>query len=258
MSMPEFLHKYRSLDPDGLARVRQSLITKSLWLSRPSSFNDPFDCAPVVKTTWDRAGVNLTARRAADQRTRQSARWEKRKERRTVARFMQRHRVHWQDQAQAIAVETINDIRNATGVLSLAEDPASVLMWSHYAHSHTGLIMTFRTDNGDLISEAQRVQYSENRPVVDVVADRENAMVATLLRKADYWSYEREWRTVRVGKPGLHNFAPASLEAIIFGAFTRDEHKETIKQAAQVGGLTPRYERAVFDPDKFQLDIIPE
>ena len=254
-SDPQFLHKYRALDGGGLERVRETLIRKVLWLSRPDDFNDPFDCFPVIDTSLTREGLKEIARRVAERRGRNRPKWEKRQELKSALHAARRGRMT-RDEAQQIAVSTMAQIRENMGVLSLSEEPDNVLMWSHYAQSHSGVVLSFRTNSGDLISEAQQVRYSADRPVVDFVGDRENTMVKTLLRKADYWSYEREWRVIRTGRPGLHSFNPDSLASIIFGARTRPEHISVIKRAASIGGLKVNFGRAQFDQNKFRLNII--
>ena len=255
---PEYLHKYRSLDGDNMKFVRQSLITKTLWLSNPAAFNDPFDCAPYLDVTWNHQARVETAVRIANGRSQGLPRWQRRKELRTVTTNVSRLGVLDREDVQRVASDVLSDIRNNMGVLSLSGDPVNVLMWSHYARSHTGVLLTFRTDQGDLISEAQRVLYAMERPVVDVVGERASAMQKTLLHKADYWEYELEWRVIRPGRPRAHAFNPASLEAIIFGARTTDEDKQAVKQAAEIGGLKPRYAQALFDDRIFELHLIPE
>ena len=37
---------------------------------------------------------------------------------------------------------------NVLGVLSLSEDPLSLLMWAHYAERHEGLVLGLTTDHG--------------------------------------------------------------------------------------------------------------
>ncbi len=44
---------------------------------------------------------------------------------------------------------------NNMGVLSLSADPFNVLMWSHYAQSHTGVLLSFRNEPGTMIGEAR-------------------------------------------------------------------------------------------------------
>lgn len=252
---PQLLYKYRSLDGDALGRVRASIITKQIWLSRPADFNDPFDCAPVVMTTWDKPGIQFTAKRAAERRTRGRSRTDRRLEMKKLTQGVYRRDTPTLQAAQRVAQETIDRIRESMGVLSLAADPFSVLMWSHYASQHTGMVMTFRTTNGDLFTEAQEVVYESERPVVDLVGDRENTMEKMLLHKAKYWEYEHEWRVVRTGQPGLHAFDPESLVAIVFGARAREDDKRSIRQAVSIAALNVKFGQARFDDKMFRLDI---
>jgi hypothetical protein len=41
MATPNFLYKYQSLSAYSLA----GLVNNTIWLAKPNSFNDPFDCA---------------------------------------------------------------------------------------------------------------------------------------------------------------------------------------------------------------------
>jgi hypothetical protein len=257
MKKPELLHKYYPLNGERLGFVRSSLMRKRLWLSLPASFNDPFDCAPIIDVTWDPRAQKETATRIANERSQGLPRPQRRQELRNVKSNVGHLKALKRHEVQAIASEMMDDIRNNLGVLSLSTDPVNVLMWSHYAHSHTGVQLTFRTDQDDLISEAQPVQYTVNRPVVDVTGERAAAMRKTLLHKANYWQYEQEWRVVRTGQSGYNSFDPTSLEAITFGAKTSDEDKRAIRRAAEIGNLTPRYQQVAFNERLFELNIVP-
>ncbi len=63
-------------------------------------------------------------------------------------------------------------------------------------------------------------------------------MVKTLLHKADYWSYEQEWRVVRVAAGGrLIILNRRQLVAIVFGASTAPEHRAEIRARRRIGGF---------------------
>jgi len=47
MVTPNFLYKYQSLSAHSLA----ALTNNTIWLAKPTSFNDPFDCAITWPTT---------------------------------------------------------------------------------------------------------------------------------------------------------------------------------------------------------------
>jgi hypothetical protein len=254
---PQLLHKYRSLDAGGLERVRQTLITKTLWFSRPSEFNDPFDCFPVSDTVLDKRKIDRIIKRANARKTRGAPRGVRTAElRRSVKGLRSRIIGNGPEDVQRFARNTLDAIREDMGVLSLSADPVNVLMWSHYASNHTGVVLSFRDDRKDIISEAMRVIYNKERPVVDLLDVRERTMEKTLLRKADYWSYEKEWRVIKGGKPGNHGFDPSALIRIVFGLSTLPEHEASIRQAAAIGGLQVRFGRTRFCEREFRLEVI--
>jgi hypothetical protein len=104
--------------------------------------------------------------------------------------------------------EETNRARLQTRVLCLAEQNDSLLMWSHYAASHTGAVFKLNAidelDIPRLI--AKKVTYSRVYPLLATeeelvdhllyvhridFAKRERDL---LLVKGDDWSYENEWR----------------------------------------------------------------
>lgn len=68
---PPYYYKYRGVSSQAsLDRLLAVLTQHQLWFARPIEFNDPFDCAPAVRTTLTREGITATAIRVADRRTR--------------------------------------------------------------------------------------------------------------------------------------------------------------------------------------------
>jgi hypothetical protein len=47
MEVPSVLYKYRSLAGKDREYVRATILGGTIRLTNPSSFNDPFDCAPA-------------------------------------------------------------------------------------------------------------------------------------------------------------------------------------------------------------------
>lgn len=89
--------------------------------------------------------------------------------------------------------KTIRDGDNRDyGVLSMSEDPLSLLMWAHYTVAHTGFVIGFNTDH-DYFGEREyswllRIDYREEYEPAD--------LHHRLGYKSTHWQYEREWRHV--------------------------------------------------------------
>lgn len=93
------------------------------------------------------------------------------------------------------------------GILSLSQDPQNILMWSHYASNHKGLVVGLNTQNAMLFEKVsslygmprqiKKVTYSPNRPTGGLVMDA-NSLQRTheinWYTKNECWGYEQEWR----------------------------------------------------------------
>jgi hypothetical protein len=122
------------------------------------------------------------------------------------------------------------------GVLSLTEVRDNLLMWSHYAESHTGFVVEFdekhkcfgpKSDNPDEWWRLHKVRYEDERPHTTVI---ELDFTAILLTKGRAWEYEKEWRVFRPlnkavavveAKPfniHLFDYPPACIRGVIMGA----------------------------------------
>lgn len=134
----------------------------------------------------------------------------------------------------------------SVGVLSLSEVPDSLLMWSHYAVSHTGFVLGFDPQHPyfneskgpeDELRHLRRVVYRETRPGGAMTA---LDGIDIFLVKSGHWAYEREWRvlrplmdakeTVPVASFPIHLFEfPANaLKEMIIGARASEKTKRDL------------------------------
>lgn len=122
------------------------------------------------------------------------------------------------------------------GAFCLSEVPDSLLMWSHYAASHTGFLLEFDARHTyfhqqkgpeDEFRHLRRVEYRETRPSANLT-DFDG--VDVFLVKSGHWAYEREWRIFRALQEAdvvipaephslhLFRFPPDALRSAILGA----------------------------------------
>jgi hypothetical protein len=132
------------------------------------------------------------------------------------------------------------------GVLSLSEVPDSLLMWSHYAASHTGLVLGFDPRHPyfneakgpeDEFRHLRRVVYRETRPGGAMTA---LDGIDIFLVKSGHWGYEREWRVLRPladaketvqSRPfpiHLFEFPADALKEVIIGARASENLKREL------------------------------
>jgi len=142
------------------------------------------------------------------------------------------------------------------GVLSLSEVPDDILMWAHYASSHTGLCLKFEaSENTPFFARAQRVDYPDDyQPIKEL--DINKAIVDRIvLTTSKHWEYEREWRIVdhEFGS-GVHKFPPELLAGVIFGCRMKNANKEQVRAWTQ-GHCNPRFYEAEIIEGAFALGI---
>jgi hypothetical protein len=251
---PEYLYKFRSLDGDSADFTRQIIEDAKLWYSRPLDFNDPFDCSPAASP----ADTEGELKKYLSRVYRKESGLPRKERRRIISEHMKEPRFsQGSGYFQKSLTEVIGKAVNSAGVLSLSARYDHVLMWSHYASSHRGICLRFRSDGGSSFCKAQKVLYSPERPILNVLRDNQNEQLEkALLTKADYWSYEEEWRIIDpVRKSGAHPYPREELDGVIFGARTPPGHKDqVIRWLADRRGDVELLE-ASFDPARFRLVI---
>jgi len=99
-----------------------------------------------------------------------------------------------------IAKQMPDRMAKIMGTMCLCETKDSLLMWAHYAMSHSGFVIEFdtsstffnrkRTEN-DENYHLRRVLYRSRRPSGNLIDFDGNDL---FLVKSDDWSYEKEWR----------------------------------------------------------------
>jgi Protein of unknown function (DUF2971) len=135
------------------------------------------------------------------------------------------------------------------GIFSMSQDATNLLMWSHYAVEHRGIVVGFQADHrffaeGEIL---RKVDYRENRVSVSTVdgiirvaghklCDDQDPPVDTMIRKHPAWSYEKEVRLITLledadevnGNIYLRRFPESAIRIIILGARADTEKSEDI------------------------------
>lgn len=137
------------------------------------------------------------------------------------------------------------------GALCLSEVPDSILMWSHYASSHTGFVLEFdahhphfaeQRSEDDEFRHLRRVFYRDARPSAPL---SEMEGVEFFLVKSAHWSYEREWRILRAlveadsvvpSEPfpiNLFSFPREAVRGVILGARSTETTEGSVRRVLQ-------------------------
>lgn len=189
----------------------------------PEQFNDPFDCLPPADVPANIDDWN-ERKEAFYDRLHQSAGEISRAEvAQTVDAIIDQH-----------GLAFLNDVSKVSfanggarmGVFCLTENVRSVLMWSHYANHHRGIAIRFSFTD-PLYDERMtlfRVRYQEERAILPAFfggGDQADAIMAALCTKAEFWSYEKEWRFLEPDGAGtIIEIDPRIISGVVLGAKT--------------------------------------
>jgi hypothetical protein len=157
----------------------------------------------------------------------------------------------------------------ALGIFSLTEDPANILMWSHYGSQHFGVVAEFdekhpwfnqRTVPSDDLRHLVKVAYVRNPHPHTWKQVNGTDMLYT---KTSDWSYEREWRMIRPLKDGAEVSSgifcfevPAeAVRSITFGYRTKPALEAEIRAAINSNPALAhaQFKRAKLGGDKIEI-----
>ena len=263
------LYRYRAADTqERLARLRELIVDDVHYFSRPSEFNDPWDCKPIFAA--------LPATNSLD-RIRRLQRANENLKRVGVPR------AHRRREKKRIVDELPRTARSAEMrkrgwealdeylLLSLSIHRDQLLMWSHYAAAHNGVCLELPS-TALPFSNAGMVRYERQLPTVDVVrGDLQELAQASLFTKADVWAYEDEYRLPVHRMPivpsdpyGMtflggqkYKLPRPGLTGLILGCALTADARETILRWARDRPRPPAVTQARRSEAEYRLDFEP-
>jgi hypothetical protein len=259
MDRPDKLYKFMRFrgDPNASApneNVQRLVERSDIRVSRAEEFNDPFDCAPIITPFPPEIRERLVVKEMEDPKYDGLP-----KEARAQIRD---HLITVLSVPDASKREHTNTVRE-WGIYCLCAAYSSVLMWSHYADSHRGICIEFEA-HPLLFGAADKVRYSEDRPIADVAdvysGRKEDAIRfrdASLLTKGADWSYEEEYRLLLRHVHGFIDFDAHLLTGIILGSRMQPEDEAKLVEMAETREHQPKLYRAVLHKTKNIIEREP-
>ena len=245
---PRLLYKYVPLKTAQLI-----LANETLRFSSPLAFNDPFDSQwnflwQLATPKFNQAIIKRILRKDINpERFRDDVcrDWvlENRRDHKTLSAKQKREHVERmkEELSQGITFpDQVSDMIRRLRVLSLAETPDSIQMWSYYASGHEGVVLAFDTEALERAWEVpvEEVQYAKALPkIVDPktffdfftygeelpTIDHQRVADALTLTKAHTWRHEKEWRYVFIAdrsdkiRQDDRNFPVSALAGFVRG-----------------------------------------
>lgn len=145
------------------------------------------------------------------------------------------------------------------GVVSLVEINDSILMWTYYSASHTGVCLGFeRNDSNDLgnYDFCVPVIYHTDKEVpayMPLDLTKQDKIAKIFTTKYKEWSHEHEWRFLTFKSDAEIDY-PGRLAHVIFGIKTKIEHRNRIMKML---GDTVDYFEVSKSRQYFALSIDP-
>lgn len=251
--LPPRIYKYRDW---GRSFNRTLLTQGELYFSSPADFNDPFDSRLRVRYDKlpDRELEQLLYQRFRDGNP--TARHEEG----VAAASRAFRKIRDKDALEIIHRGEYEANCGFLGVFSASLERDNILMWSHYAQSHSGFVVGL--DTGLLFEDVPciiaEVSYQDEYPVL---LPEPQLAVMDLMRvlntKSSLWAYEREIRLCKAdGANKALPFRPEVIKEVILGCKISPQHRSEIMAVAAALPSVQLYEARVND-EAFALDIVP-
>jgi hypothetical protein len=260
----ETLYKFKSLSGDSRDHVLGMIEKSSIYFSIPDEFNDPLDCAPVLKLAKDPSDPEFIEELQADE-ARVLA--ESGRSTEEIAEMRRSKGVDVRQVGSAATNHTRKQLRDDSRIFCLSAKQDHPLLWSHYADSHKGVCLHFRCRGGTVFGAARAVEYQqERRPILIPMKynKSEDDIAAAMSRtKAEFWSYEEEYRIIGYERAEwgykLHGrfcfFEPSLLCGITLGMNVSVPNRTTVMTwAAKRIPTIPVYQ-AGEDEDRFWMNV---
>ena len=154
-----------------------------------------------------------------------------------------------------------SELFGAARVFCVTESPTNALMWAHYADSHRGICIGFRSSSPALLACAKKVAYSSTVPSVDFDQNRQRAKESVALTKSRDWAYEHEWRILSTDSTAHSNgFMPIDkddISEVIFGAHISGSDRDWVLDWVKLYNSSTRLFEARFSASGYDMEITP-
>lgn len=242
--LPRYLYKYRS-PGEG---TKAMFSANTVWFANPHEFNDPFDCQITADTTNTRLELERFMLK-----TRPELQWRPS----DLTALME---VGTEDPKawHQMVNDSIRSIVNTTGISCFSENFDNLLMWAHYATSHSGVCLKF-----DLLADPSffvtpvKVLYSADYPLYNQVRGDDTLAEKLLNTKSIDWAYEQEWRIIKPDEQGACRFSKQALVEVMFGCRAEENFINEIKSLAGNAGMDHLiYKKAQVSRTHYALNFI--
>lgn len=259
-----------------------TLATKTMRFASPVVFNDPFELTPRIERASDELlmdrlkAAHLVEDYFQNVGCKKGLTPEESSKEYFACEVPRRFKNYqtpegWEEKSLALKWEFVGLIAKRFRILCCSHREDSILMWSHYAEQHRGMVIEFdlaqMIPGVDLSGEAYDVHYRSSPPSVPALhADMdsfEEALIRVLTTKALEWSYEEEVRIrfpvpkdLNNDEPHDQSFDPQCIKRVIVGCYNQPDAQtySSVEELAQRPEYKHvRFQRAYLDAHDYRL-----
>ena len=241
------------------------LAKRTVKLSRPDAFNDPWDCRVHFSVPHDWRERKRHVQWLADRHRKRFPDINRAERRRRTSEFMKPAKL----EAKFLEMEEqmYKGLCQLHRVYCLSEVCDSPLMWAHHTGSHAGICLEFDALAAPFTRQtgATKVIYRRTYPAYDITGTG----YEPLITKSDVWAYEAEWRIVAEERGvaqalgtiktdnGFLTLPPGVLKSIIIGCLASEESRQLVARLVRTHAPDVLVRQATLARDSYDLVIAP-
>jgi hypothetical protein len=236
--------------------VLEIINSQKVKFSTPELFNDPFEFRPRISLKSSKIEYEDYLDRLFKKN---NPFWNRSQRRSQVDLIIRDKALNKQSlETEKLMSKSLANMISKCGIFCLSEDPASILMWSHYADCHRGICFGFDgDDSNDFFGPALPVKYPKEHPIVNLINDTPSeSLNKVIFSKYEGWTYEKEWRIVKYEEgAGMYKFNKSDLKEVIFGCNALQEDMDCIINTLEEANILPKIYRTILHENMYKLEL---
>lgn len=247
IDLPPTLYKYMPEWPYAL----NTLTTRYFYFSHKSDFNDPFEGMFFDDGQYSKEDIRHYFRNQCHASEDSMISLEK------ILSVK-----NWETILKDLLKKEKEKVERDYGILCLSKIKDNILMWSHYANSHKGIVIGLDSKillqyltSSKSAALIKAVNYEKDYPKVQFFKNPTEAADKWFLTKYITWEYEKECRAIH--KPGLIQFPKEIIKSVYFGVkFDLKKQDIWIKQIID-SGIHPQFYQAKLNRSSYEIKFDP-
>ncbi|NOQ26437.1 MAG: DUF2971 domain-containing protein [Bacteroidales bacterium] len=238
--LPRYIYKYTSLES-----LHLILESSKLKFSKPSEFNDPFDCHITIDTDNTESEIDNYIKFL-----------EKNNDLTEEKIKILKKKFHNPKELFEITNKSVNGAIEKHGVTCFSKKEDNLIMWAHYADKHKGVCLKFDIlGDTDFFMTPFPVIYKKEYSRYNYIRNKDGLGKFLLETKSIDWEYEQEIRVMKLGA-GLYDFKNNSLVEIIFGSRTlKEEREQIVKMTKENLFKITKFKHCMISDKEFAIEI---